>query len=98
MTARERHQRADGQIDAAGDDDERAGDRQHAVDRRRLQNPEHVVHLHERGRGEAEKDQQQDQAPEGEQLLQSGRREEAGAQRRRPRLVSPAPTYPMAVS
>ena len=42
---------------------------QHAVDRRRLQNVDHIVGLHERRRGEAEVDQEQDEAREGEQLL-----------------------------
>src|SRR5208337_241590 len=64
------HQRSDGKIDASGDDHEGAGDRQYAVDGRRLQDAQHVFGLHERGREEAENNQHDNEAREGEQFLQ----------------------------
>ena len=39
----EGHQRADRQVDAAGDDDEGRGDGEHAIDRGRLQDGQHIV-------------------------------------------------------
>ena len=79
MTAQNVIKRADRQIDAGGDDHEGAGDRQHAVDGGGLQDVDHVVGLHECGRCEAEIDQQQHEAREGEQLLQRRRARAAGA-------------------
>ena len=54
-----------------GDDNEGTGDGEHAVHRRRLQDADHVVGLHEGGRGEAEEDHETDQAGEGEQFCRA---------------------------
>ena len=74
----EGHQRADRQVDAAGDDDERGGDGEHAVDGGRLQDADEIVGLQEVLRGDAEDDHQGDQAGEGQELLPAPLTEDGG--------------------
>ena len=60
----------------AGDDDERGAQRQHAVDRRRQQNADHVVELQEVRRGQRKDDEQDDQRRKRQQALRGVRLEE----------------------
>src|SRR5207302_5545329 len=70
---RQRHHRADREVDARGDDDEGGPQAQDPVDGGGQQNAHHVVEREKIGRRQGKDDHQADEAAEGEEFARRGR-------------------------